>query len=178
MHVLHKILVYIPDSTDWDNVKCTGWAGDEGILSQIRSYAAEQTAVYQDSVYDWRTTDTAGRWKNEYSKNVLLAANDKDGFIHELTGILWEQQDTIDSLVSIIMQGAGTADLATIAESHDRDSITMYLRILASMLDGEYTSDSSFYNTNNGSSRITEGDIRAVEKTYKDWALVMFDCHI
>lgn len=79
MHYLHKILVYIPDAlADADNCDL-----DETI-SAVRAYADSETEPYYGQAFDWRETETAGRWRNVYPENVLLAADDVDYFVEEL----------------------------------------------------------------------------------------------
>ena len=88
MHYLHKILVYIPDAvTDRDNYERSE------LIDAIRTHAENTTEEFYQSVFDWRETDSAGSWSDEYPVNVLLAQDDVEQFIRELFGARNSQFD-------------------------------------------------------------------------------------
>ena len=60
MHVLHKILVYNEDGFD-------SMTENERI-STARCIAENSTDGYFGDAYDWRETETAGAWSEEYPK--------------------------------------------------------------------------------------------------------------
>ena len=59
MHILHKILVYNEDGFD-------SMAENERI-SSARSMAENSTDSYFGDAYDWRETETAGSWSEDYN---------------------------------------------------------------------------------------------------------------
>ena len=76
MHILHKILVYNEDGFD-------SMAENERI-SSARSMAENSTDSYFGDVYDWRETETAGAWSEEYPKQVYFADENLEWFINEI----------------------------------------------------------------------------------------------
>lgn len=102
MHYLHKILVYIPDAlADADNCDL-----DETI-SAVRAYADSETEPYYGQAFDWRETETAGRWRNVYPENVLLAADDVDYFVEELENAKRNQCNEIDCCLAELKRTVG-----------------------------------------------------------------------
>ena len=69
MHYLHKILVFIPYVIE----SCGEISNKSDLMNEIRVYAECETEPYYTMAFDWRETQTAGRWENEYPENVLLA---------------------------------------------------------------------------------------------------------
>lgn len=86
MHYLHKILVHIPDVDDEGENK-------EEIKELIRSKAEDVTENYADQTFDWRETESAGRWKGEYPEQVYIAADNLDWFLKELEEVLISQHN-------------------------------------------------------------------------------------
>lgn len=186
MHYLHKILVYIP----YVKESCGEASNKSELMNNIRMYAEHETEEYYCDVFDWRETQTAGRWKSEYPENVLLAEDDVQKFADELKTTMINQKSYIDDALTKLRKTIGT-DLEEIVEKHwesDRYSFNedddlvietsmLNLMSIICMLSGTYTSDSMFYNTYNGTARIYPSDIRIVERYPEDWALVMFDYH-
>ena len=80
MHALHKILVYIPEAVS-DPKNYTR----QELINEIRLYAEMNTDDFYLTVFDQRTTETAGRWENLYPVNVLFAKDDIAKFLQELT---------------------------------------------------------------------------------------------
>lgn len=183
MHYLHKILVYIPD-VDKEYKK----SNRAELIDEIRSHAEDRTESYYEQAYDWRETDTAGRWEDIYPNNVILASDDVDGFVKELEECLLSQKREIDDGYAQIKNTVGT-DLTHIIDGiwnmkHYSDqsggfsSMTAYyLHHIADLLHGDYNYDSMFYNTHDYTGRIYPIDIDDVKKSPEEWALVMFDYH-
>lgn len=65
MHYIHKILVKT-NSKDKD---------------EIRGQAVEETEQFWNTVYDWRETDTAGKWSDKYPDNVIIGSEDIEALI-------------------------------------------------------------------------------------------------
>ena len=183
MHYLHKILVYIPDAvTDRDNYERSE------LIDAIRTHAENTTEEFYQSVFDWRETDSAGSWSDEYPENVLLAQDDVDQFIRELFGARNSQFDEIQYSLEQLENTVGT-DLKHIAEHiiqkrkylEEADGFSVmtpyYLHCVAALLHGEYRSNSYFYNTHDYTAFLYPEDINAIKKSPADWALVMFDYH-
>ena len=73
MHVLNKVLVYKEEGFDFN-------VPEEERISEARSIAENETEDYCGPVYDWRETENAGRWSDEYPKQVYFAQDDIDWF--------------------------------------------------------------------------------------------------
>lgn len=181
MHYLHKILVYIPDVNDDKETDKTE------LMDDIRSYAEDKTECFYEQAYDWRETDTAGRWEDEYPQNVIFASDDIDFFIDELTECTKSQKCMIDSDYGHIRNTVGS-DLGKIIDSiwnraskyeGNRDSsLTEYrLMCVSRLLYGDYYSGSMFYNTHDYTARLYNTDIDEIRENPENWALVMFDYH-
>ena len=183
MHYLHKVLVYIPDIVaDGDD--------RESLISAVRTHAESVTESFYDQAFDWRETDTAGRWAHIYPENVLLAGEDPNRFLQELERASDQQKQELDFHMQQLKGSVGT-DLATIAEgiwkcrdifdTEEPDKfggLTAYnLHCISAYLYGEYRCDSYFYNTNRYTARLYKTDVEAVKKSPDDWALVIFDYH-
>lgn len=183
MHILHRILVKIPDAvSDMENCE------NEESIEAIRSYAESETEAYCGYAYDWRETDTAGRWSERYPINVLFARDDPEAFIQELEDIAENQRREICSCLGELKSTVGT-DLEAIAAGLSRrcdihagsgsfsQMTAYYLHCIAAHLYGEYRCDSYFYNASEYTARLYPDDIEIVKETPEDWALVMFDYH-
>lgn len=184
MHYLHKILVYIPDV-----VPDVSETDHEVLIRRIRSYAEEVTDGYYNTAFDWRETDTAGRWSYDYPVNVLLASDDNAQFIAELDQVLESQSNEIQYCLHELKKVCN-GDLEKIAEGiwkrpqyplQQEDGFSSltayYLHCLADYLYGEYRHDSYFYNSNDYSARLYPDKYEEVKASLNDWALVMFDYH-
>lgn len=184
MHYLHKILVYIPDA-----VSAGAEMTREEKMDAVRRYADEQTADYYGSVFDWRETDCAGRWKSEFPKNVIFAADDLDGFITQVELAIDGQKTEIEMCLRFLkeknptdLEGLIKGELARKSQFEETtDGFTMmtsyYLYAIASLLHGEYRSDSYIFNLQNYTARIFPEDIDGIRQAPDNWAMVMFDCH-
>lgn len=183
MHFLHRILVRIPDAVADREL----YENDE-LVNTIRRYAENGTEDFYERTYDWRETDSAGRWTAEYPVNVLFADDDIDGFVNELERAMEDQRQELQSSLGEIKNSVGT-DLERIAEGLARRSrkwksndgfnnmTAYYLHCVAAHLYGEYRCDSYFYNTSEWTARIYPEDIEDVKASPSDWALVLFDYH-
>ena len=78
-------------------------------------HAENTTEEFYQSVFDWRETDSAGSWSDEYPVNVLLAQDDVEQFIRELFGARNSQFDEIQYSLEQLENTVGT-DLKRIAE--------------------------------------------------------------
>ncbi len=172
MHMLHTILVdrltfssFYPDAE-----------GDPFDEDRIRSVAFSCTAEFQGSVFDWRVTQTAGRWSSVYETNVWKG-EDHPGKIPELLEQIRschrDQEkaciDFIGNALYTIDQGSADPDLAYDA----LEAFTFLLEIKS----GKYNFRSGFYDTGTGTSRITDELIEAVREKPEEYAAVFFDCH-
>ncbi len=181
MHYLHKILVYIPDAVS-DRSGCDR----EALLRKIRTYAEEATECFYEDVYDWRETESAGRWGREYPINVLLAEDDPQLFEKELASVMENQKaetlgylaqlkntvgTDLDRITGVIQNCTGCTD------NTDGTTLAYFLYCLAAHLYGEYRCDSGFYNTRKYTARLYPADIEAAGAKPEDWALVIFDYH-
>lgn len=95
MHYLHKILVYIPDvSKEADSMI------RDSLVSAIRSHAESETEGFYKEVFDWRETDTAGRWSDAYPENVLLGSDDPNSLYEAVAECYQTQKSEIDHLIA------------------------------------------------------------------------------
>ena len=177
MHALHKILVRI----NGDGIHDLDRMAREEIMDDARYTAASATEDFNQA-YDWRETDTAGRWDDVYPENVLLSSDNIDSFIGEILDCKSKQQAEIDVCVKRIKEGLGSMDLQSIIDRNTdtiRDYSLLYeLKLIAELLSGEYVFDSMFFDADYYTAKITEDTINKVRQSPNDWALVMFDCHI
>ena len=176
MHYLHKILVFIPYVIE----SCGEISNKSDLMNEIRVYAECETEPYYTMAFDWRETQTAGRWENEYVQK----------FVDELKTTMTNQKSYIDDALTKLKKTTGTnleelverqwgSDRYSFNEDDDLIIETSMLNLMniILMLDGTYTSDSMFYNTYNKTARLYPSDIRIAERYPEDWALVMFDYH-
>lgn len=183
MHYLHKILVYLPEAIpDREGVS------RNDVISAVRAYAENVTEDFYGTVFDWRETDTAGRWSNRYPVNVLLCEEDTERFQKELSEAREGQEKEIRFCMEHLEQTAGT-DLAQIAKTVWKQCeptqklegvdfmTTYYLNRIASLLNGDYDSDSCFYNSYQYTARLYPADIEKVKQAPADWAMALFDYH-
>lgn len=181
MHYLHRILVNVAKLKEQEGHK----PGKE----DIRYYAESITEDYYRQAFDWRETESAGRWQAEYPKQVYFASKDIEWFVNELKEVITIQKDNIDFAMEQLRATCGT-DLDKIIESLWRfndgfdnqedgtnDMIAYYLNKIAHTLHGNYEADSCFYNSDTYSARLYQSDIDEVIKKPQNWALVMFDYH-
>lgn len=183
MHSLHKILVHIPDI-----LFNSATGSKEDLINRVRSYAAEQTFDYYMTVFDWRETESAGRWESQYPINVLFAKDNIEGFIHELIAVRKYQHQEIRSLLNELSEKIGTdlrqitCEIEKMNSPHETSKTvdlmtTFYLSHIVSLLQGKYIFDSCFYNIIDNTSRVYPQDIDTIKKSPEDWALVLFDYH-
>ena len=100
MHILHKILVYNEDGFD-------GMLEKERI-STARCMAENSTDSYFGDVYDWRETETAGAWSEEYPKQVYFADENLEWFINEIKESVQSQKAEIACYMERIKSKNGT----------------------------------------------------------------------
>lgn len=169
MHALHKILVNLKtDFGEYDVDK-----------NYIRAYAKKDTEYFGDGdVFDWRETDTAGRWSRFYPDNVLFAKDDIENFIKIIENGRTYQQHEMEYALERIKEKFGTTDLAKLNELiSDDEWESYYVTLYADLLTGRYTFDSMFYDTSRSTSKITDKLIDSIKKNPNDYALVLFDYH-
>lgn len=170
MHALHKILVRVDDKD----------ADRKEIIATARAEAQELTEEFYDRAFDWRETDTAGRWDDMYPENVLLSKDGIDEFVRELEAVRNYQHDQITMCVQQINKVS--TDLKTIVENNidvvQNHGILFEIKLLAELLSGDYVFDSGFFDSDWYSAKLTDGTIDKVKKDPDGWALVLFDYHI
>lgn len=175
MHYLHKILVKVAPELD-----------REEKIKEARSTAVSETECFYEYVWDWRETESAGRWAYEYPLNVILAEDNVDKFLDHLQRCKQMQLDT----VSDDMKSIGEGDLfkmiqeSKFEEIYNRGLFTPFgldlwkFHRIINLLSGEYIPDSYFFNVDDRDSRITDELIEKIKKSPKEYALVIFDQHI
>ena len=183
MHVLHRVLVNLyecmslinlPPYKGEDYIKASAWR--KNAIESAKSRAEVLTEDFINDVFDWRETETAGRWTCDYPENVILSSENLEKFVTELKRALEIQQSEIDHCLAEIKR----KDICELVEAERRNTHGMesfYLLQLAELLYGKYTIDSGFYDTARYSAKITEETIEEVKKSPNDWALVFFDYH-
>ena len=181
MHILHKILVYNEDGFD-------SMAENERI-SSARSMAENSTDSYFGDAYDWRETETAGAWSEEYPKQLYFADENLEWFINEIKESIQSQKAEIASYMEEI-KSANAADFETLingliddnlqpeaVSSRFNSNIAFALLKVSRLVYGDYDCDSCIYNTVSSTARIYNEDIEAIKQEPNKWALVMFDYH-
>lgn len=148
MHVLVNHLVRIPTvarQTTFDE------ADREDTADALRRYAEDQTECFCDDAFDWRETETAGGWADEYPENVLFAADAPEAFTKRLVEIRNRQKETINSYLRQVIENCGTTNLAEIVEKCKESDGGFMAREnlcgLANELDGRFTFNGEFYGT-------------------------------
>lgn len=174
MHALHKILVHLDKSLAKDVID------RQEIIDRARIEAEYSTESYGDDVYDWRETDTAGRWSEAFPENVLLASENVEKVIKELLATKICQEDTMKDCLGHIVELS--PDLYGLFEKYKEQEmpglLSYYIRLFAQLMCGDYNFDSGFLDTDTYSSKITRETIEKVRKAPDEWAMVMFDYHI
>ena len=164
---MHRIFVKVCESRNT--------AGD------IRSFAESETEGF-DEAYDYRETDSAGGWSDEYPENVIFGREKPNVLIDELNEVKDEQERTLKYHIRELKKDFPTLNLHEIIDSVTAkcaaSSFTAYhLKCIAEALSGDYTFDSCFYDTTTGYATVDDGVIKKVEERPSEWALVLFDYH-
>ena len=181
MHVLNKVLVYKEEGFDFN-------LPEEERIDEARSIAEDETEDYCGPVYDWRETETAGRWSDEYPKQVYFAQDNMEWFIAEINEALKSQRHELDFYLTEFKQKMGTdieksipilmGDVQDIEISkHVIDYSAFALRMVANIASGKYNCDSYIFNAKSSTARIDKEDIEQIKQEPNKWAIVMFDYH-
>ena len=164
MHALHSILVHL-DTPNGET--------DE-MISEARCIAEERTEAFADNVFDWRETDTAGRWADEYEPNVILGKDNLDRLLKEIKDAEEDQKNEMERLKEAM-------HFQTIDQMFDdyyqHPGSAWQLKQLAKLLYGEYDFDSRYFDTYDYTARITPETYTKIKKSPSEWALVFFDYH-
>lgn len=181
MHLLHKLLVYIPDV-----VSTPERYTRKDLINEIRFYADINTEDFCPMVFHYRETENAGDWSTLYPTNVLLSKDDPARFLQELTAAAEQQQQEVQSNLSHLKKMLGT-DLEEIISGLEKQQSGYRspktccrktgdcLYQIAALLNGTYTFHSCFYNLNDRTARLYQDVLTEVENSPADWALVLFD---
>lgn len=174
MHFLNTILV-----------KLTNKLSNEEYIKYARNIAEEETEQFIYDVFDWRETDTAGRWADEYPVNVILGKTEQERFIEELEKCLNYRTNKIKQYLSYLKVENGSSDIETISENIIKEEDTdrtrlseFYFTRLATLLNGEYAYYSVFFDTTELNSKISIAKIEKIKNEIDQYALVFFDHHI
>lgn len=170
MHDLHRILVHI----DEDNSLNLYLGNKEELMHKIRRYAVNMTEDFKDA-YDWRETDSAGRYSSHYPVNVLLGADDPEVLRSELQIACEKQKREIDAHVQELCAG-GSSDLKELIDPQN-EAQAWHFAALGDLIGGRYTFDTAFFNTHTCNARVTQKTIDEVMEHPEEWAIVLFDCH-
>lgn len=180
MHYLHSILVNITD--DMNKMKRTD------LISEIKSIAEDITDCYYEIAFDWRETDSAGRWSDIYPENVLLGSERPCEVIKRLKKCQFLQEEVVFSNLHFL-KNIFKDDINNIIEeiwkyklfkckSGNNFGISSFLlNGISKILHGEYFYDSFFYDTECFSASLDIETFRKVKQNPKEWALVLFDYH-
>lgn len=183
MHILHRILVPLTNGNGLDKI-----ADRMELIDSARSYAESETEEFYPSVYDWRETDTAGRWSDRYPENVLLGKECPEHLLKEVEKCQQAQKDTLNEHLKALTDISGdklSVLVQKITDYYDSGktllgdtSLTAYrLNCLSMILSGKYYYDSYFYDTDSYTARIDLNTIQKIKENPDNWALVLFDCH-
>lgn len=186
MHTVNAVLVDIKDTKavlDRKQLAMADLAEDyePEAVGIIRDYAVSETENFVDKVYDWRETDTAGRWADEYPCNVILGAKNKDCFLKTFAEFIKMPMEEIKKLIErfiIYNDNESYVISSDIEKLKSLDSMQTYrLKEALMLLDGEYTSSSHFWSIGHYSCRLSERDVQEVIENADRYALVIFDYH-
>lgn len=185
MHILNKILVNVKallgDTADMDRSE---------VMNMVRDHAEQETDYFYEDAYDWRETDTAGRWAQTYPENVLLGSENPEQLREEIVDAETAQKEELDTslkmlegyarmpfneLVQTLWERRGS--LPVDASSFAADMATYHIKKIAKLLSGEYFYDSFFYDANEYTARISPNTYKKIQENPGDWALVFFDQH-
>lgn len=184
MHILNRILVNVEEALEG---KCD--IDRSEVISMVRNYAEQETDCFYAIAYDWRETDTAGRWAAQYPENVLLGSEDPDQLCKEIAAAEISQKERLDSCLKILEEYASmpfSELVQTIWTRHvslpvnatfAADMASTCFIIIAKLLTGEYFSNSLFYDTDKRTARINPYTYMKIQENPGDWALVFFDQH-
>ena len=168
MHALHRILVKLEDKDE--------------TIDEIRSVAKSETEDYYNA-YDWRETETAGRWESEYPCNVILGRDEPDKIIDELLVVRDQQENILRHHVESLKKYCPSMNIEDIIKNSPRSNfgegglISYHLKCISGLLGGAYDFDSAFFNTEECDSIINDELINEIRKKPEAWAVVLFDCH-
>ncbi len=168
MHALHRILVKLEDKDE--------------TIDEIRSFAKSETEDHYNA-YDWRETDTAGRWESEYPCNVILGRDEPDKIIEELITVRKEQENVLHHHIVCLKKYCPSTNIEDIIKNSPRSNfgeggwISYHLKSIADHLVGVYDFDSAFFNTEDSDSIVSDDLVEEIKKKPEDWAIVLFDCH-
>ena len=123
MHTLHAILV------DLRNVLTKNPDDD-----RIRAYAEEMTEGYCEEVFDWRETETAGRWSEIYENNVLRGTEQKKEIIEAIENAKLMQDEHLEYCMKTLYEIAGTTDLNELLKSTEKEKFRYYLTEAADVI--------------------------------------------
>lgn len=175
MHQIHRILIKFVNNEE-------NLLNRADLICKARWQADEYTSSFQNIVYDWRETDTAGRFSTDYPENVLLGKEKKEKIICELQKCRELQCGELHHSLHEIKEV--TTDLTVLVEKiwscdtfENSGLYSLHLSKIAKILNGEYSTDSYFYDTELCTAKITTDTFDLLEKEPEKWALVLFDCH-
>lgn len=183
MHKLQRVLVRLSDVFLTPESRTR-----EQLVEGARSYAKEMTEYYRGLVFDWRETETAGRWADEYPCNVIFAQDDTENFIATLKDCNEYRRAVINAHLINLKYDVGT-DLETIvagslAAENKKNGFDNYLRApnslygLAEMLYDRYNADAEIFNTAEPNiTYVSEALLNEIEEKPTNFALVLFDMH-
>lgn len=172
MYYLPKILVRINANAD-----------REAKIRSARYIAESETEDFYEKVWDWRETDTAGRWADKYPINVILAEDNVDAFVKQLNHCKSLQMETMKDDLKTIQNGEffQLFKEGKLEDIYNRPTISSLgpdlwrLHRIIKILSGKYNPNSYFYSADDRNSRITDELMNAIRKNPKEYALVVFD---
>jgi len=179
MHSLHKILVNVKQFGDLDRME---------LIPAVRSHAESATECFYESAYDWRETDCAGRWSDDYPENVMLGSEHPDRILDEVLQCRLCQEEEL----SMCFRQLGDLAKCSLEELKRRlwclekpkeaEDFSTYIapyliKNIGKLLNGDYYYDSFFYDTNGYTAKIDQNTIEMIRSAPQDWALVFFDQH-
>lgn len=183
MHILHRILVPLTRNNGLDKI-----VNRKELIDRIRAYAESETNEFYPSVYDWRETETAGRWSDLYPENVLLGKEVPERLLKEVEKCQQEQTDTLkehlkaltdisDDKLSVLVKKINSFSDSEKVILSDASLAAYRLNCLSMILYGKYYYESYFYDVDSYTAKIDYNTIKKIKEKPSNWALVLFDCH-
>ena len=178
MHALHRILVNLEEISITQEYLQNN---REEAIDKIKDYADSETQDFYGTVFDWRETEHAGRWSDEFPESVLLSSEKPELLLEQIQSCQKLQKEEINNNLKYIKQEAGE-NLTSIMEYTSKEPIkslgVLYsLKTLANLLSGSYCFDSFFYDTDDWTSKINDSTFEKVKQSPEQWALVLCDYH-
>lgn len=161
MHILTGIIVPI-DGTELDD--------------EIRNKAEWTLECYEGTVWDWYDI-RGGRWINEFENENNVIRASENNFFEFVNRLRNNQKNEFDYFLNQLPSNNIDDFLKYYEIKSTTDLATYYLQKFAELLNGDFISCSYIYDSEIGSSKITEERVKDYGTDRNHYAIVMVDIH-